>query len=114
LQKQITDQVEKHKLVCNEEDIYSARCGLLHQQMSESNMTKNKEAKEIYYTWGEANQVVLERTIISTGKGDSAVGVKVEDLIMAFRQGMANCISEIENDSNWKKRFDEKVEKLFL
>jgi hypothetical protein len=106
--------IEKYQLPCNEVDIYSARCGLLHQQMSESNLTKGKEAREIYYAWGKANITVLERTIKDSDKCDSAVAVRLEDLVLAFRQGMANCLNEIEKDDNWKKSFDEKVKKLFI
>src|SRR6185369_1844076 len=42
--------LEKYELLCNETDIWSARCGLLHQQISESRLTKSGKAKEIYYS----------------------------------------------------------------
>jgi hypothetical protein len=51
--------LEKYPIACNEIDIYSARCGLLHQHASESDLTRRKMAKEIYYSWGNANIEIL-------------------------------------------------------
>ena len=58
----------KYPLPCDEIDIWSARCGLLHQQMSESDLTKEGKAKEIYYTHGGAKQEVLQLLISFTGE----------------------------------------------
>jgi hypothetical protein len=106
--------IDKYPLTCNEVDIYSARCGLLHQQISESDLTSEKKAKEIYYVWGNASVKLLQDTIDNSNKKDSVVAVKVEDLVWAFRNGMADCMDEINKDGEWRMIFDEKAKKLFV
>jgi hypothetical protein len=106
--------LDKYPITCNEVDIYSARCGLLHQQVSESDLTTEKKAKEIYYVWGNAHVKLLQDTIDNSNKKDSVVAVKIEDLVWAFRQGMADCIDEINRDGEWKTIFDQKANRLFV
>ena len=106
--------LDKYPLPCNEVDLYSARCGLLHQQISKSQLTENKKAREIYYVWGNANLEFLKTAIYDTNKKDDVVAVKVEELFWSFRKGMADCMNEIEKNRDWKEKFDEKANKLFV
>jgi hypothetical protein len=106
--------LEKYPIPCNEIDIYSARCGLLHQQSSESSLTKNNKAREIYYSWGNANIEILQNSIISSSKDTSVVAVKVEDLFWSFRKGTADCLAAINENDNWRGIFQEKCVKMFI
>jgi hypothetical protein len=106
--------LEKYPLPCNELDIYSARCGLLHQQISESDLTADKKAKEIYYAWGNSSVKLLQDSIDNSNKRDIVVAVKFEDLVSAFRLGMADCMDTINKDKQWRARFDEKAKRLFV
>jgi hypothetical protein len=103
--------LKDNNFALNEDDLYSARCGLLHQQTSESTLTITNKASEIYYSWGEVESKGLEFAINNSGK--KAVAVKVEELISAFRIGMANCLNEIYLDPDWRKQFEGRTEKLF-
>ncbi|MBC5774911.1 hypothetical protein H8S95_12615 [Pontibacter sp. KCTC 32443] len=95
----------------NEDDLYSARCGLLHQHISESELTKANKAREIYYVYENAELTILENVIQDSGK--NAVAVRIEDLVSSFRNGMANCMNEIYKNPEWHKQFLAKAEKLF-
>lgn len=106
--------LDKYPMTCNETDIYSARCGLLHQQISESDLTVERKAKEIYYVWGNASVEFLQNTIDVSEKKGSVVAVKVEDLVGTFRRGMADCMDEINNDKQWRMIFDKKAERFFV
>ena len=106
--------LDKYPLNSNEVDIYSARCGLLHQQVSESDLTAEKKAKEIYYVWGNASVKFLQDTIDNSNKRDSVVAVKVEELVSAFRNGLADNMQEINKDNEWRMIFDEKAKRLFV
>lgn len=105
--------LKKYPLPCNETDIYSARCGLLHQQTSKSDLSNKGEAKEIYYTWGNANLEALQYSLSSIGKCDKIVAVKIEDLMWSFRRGMVDCMSEINKNVNWKNIYDAKARNMF-
>jgi hypothetical protein len=106
--------LDRYPLPCNETDIYSARCGLLHQQISESDLTASKKAREIYYVWGNASAKFLQDTIDNSNKKDTVVAVKIEDLVWAFRRGMADCMDDINKDRQWRMTFDEKAKKIFV
>ena len=107
-----TYMLNKYPLPCNEADIYAARCALLHTYTSESDLSKNSQAMELYYVHGPKPIEPLQRAIASSPQTRSRVtAVRVEDLIRSFRNGMADCMSMIRNDSKWEKDFNEKVEK---
>ncbi len=107
--------LEKSTLACNEADIYAARCGLLHTLISESDLSKKNEAKEIYYVYGKKQIEILQQVIDkSIDKQGKVIAVKVEDLVSAFRQGMADCMDKINNDFEWEKQFSEKASKYFI
>lgn len=106
--------LDKYPLTCDEVDIYSARCGLLHQQVSASDLTTGKKAKEIYYVWGNASVKFLQDTIDNSNKKDSVIAVKIEDLVWSFRKGMAECMDEINKDKEWRVSFTEKAKRLFV
>ena len=106
--------LQKYPLQCNETDIYSARCSLLHQQTSESDLTQNNEAKEIYYTWGNANIDILKNAINNSPKQDSSVAIRIEDLFRSFRLGIADCIDAINENEVWRDLFKEKAKRLFI
>ena len=102
--------LSKHPLPCKAVDIYAARCGLLHKQISESDLSITGNAKEIYYSWGNSNHQILENAI----NKPSVVAIKVEDLFWSFRKGFADCRMEIEKDENWERIFTKKAEQLFI
>lgn len=63
--------LEKYPLPCSELDIYSARCGLLHQQINESDLTRAKKAKQIVYSWKGARNKSLKDLRKTLEKGES-------------------------------------------
>lgn len=101
-------------LPCNEIDIYSARCALLHQQTSKSDLTNGGKAREIFYSWGNRKTEDLQIFINDKGRTDEIVVVKLEDLVSAFRKGMADCYDEIQDDSIKFKIFKEEAQKMFV
>lgn len=105
--------LEKYPLPCNEIDIYSARCGLLHQQISESDLSNDGKSREIYYTWGNSHIEVLQYAIANSNKKESVIAVRVEELLESFKKGLEDCRIEIEKDEKWKTNFEEKAKKFF-
>jgi hypothetical protein len=104
--------LDKYKLPCNEIDLWSARCGLLHQQISESNLTDKGLAREVFYCHGGANPLKLEIIISATRR--NAVVVTLEEVIEIFKKGMIDCLAAIAADSNWKNLFNKKLSKYFI
>jgi hypothetical protein len=82
-------------LRCTADDLYSARCALLHSHTAESSDTSKGMARQIwYYGKGKSEDFLIEQI------GDRAdiVAVRVVDLILAFGDGAFRHIEDIAND----------------
>lgn len=100
-------------LKCNESDLYSARCAVLHQFNSESDLSKEGNAREIYYSFGASDLSKLQDWIDTSIKQNKAIAVRVEDLLGQFKKGVANCIIEINNDSEWLQKCKNNTHSVF-
>jgi hypothetical protein len=102
-------------LNCKAIDIYAARCGLLHRQTSESDLSTKNEAKEFYYVHGPEPFEPLDKAIKNTfNTRDKVIAVRIEELITSFRLGMADCMTEIHKDNQWDKEFRDRADKYFV
>ena len=101
-------------LKCNEIDIYAARCGLLHQNISESDLSKAGEAREIFYCWGQSDIRIIEETIKKRKRQDSVVALRIEDLITSLKEAIVLNLEKISTDKDWEKEFQRKGRKYFV
>jgi hypothetical protein len=103
----------KYPMPCSADDIWSARCGMLHKQRSISNKTISGMAKEIQYVFkgysGQKMQLVWD--LVNPGK---TVVISVEDLMWSFRHGIVDCLDEIKKDTEWQRSFEKKAKYLSL
>jgi hypothetical protein len=104
--------LQKHPLPCTAEELYAARCGILHTLTPLSNLTKQKGVRQIAYVWGNAKQKDLEDSI-KILEYPGLVAVHVDDIFSSFRNGFADFIGMLENDPKQKKLFEEKAKKHF-
>lgn len=71
------------RLQCTSVDLYAARCGLLHSYYAESDLSRQRQARQIWYAWGIGSPQSLQRSIDQAGV-DFAVAVHVDELLSAF------------------------------
>jgi hypothetical protein len=81
-------------LPCSAEDLYSARCGLLHNLSSDSNMTKTGAAREIWYAWKPAPLTPLQR-VAALPHAPNPVTMYGDDLVEAFALGLVALEGEL-------------------
>jgi len=74
-------------LACSAEDLYAARCGLLHTYMAESRLSREGKARQIWYAWGDARPEDLQ-AIIDRADVPPAAAVHFDDLSAAFGLGI--------------------------
>lgn len=75
------------RLKCTPEDIYSARCGILHQYSSESDRVKAGSAKKIYYiTYEKEKSKEKKHAIIPDDQ--NIIIIHIEDIIHAFEKSI--------------------------
>lgn len=100
------------KIKCTADELYAARCGLVHTLTPTSSMT-SKGVRKIAYSWGTGENADLERLIKIAGSEESLTSVHLSDLIQAFRNGMADYLEHVRNDPNLMKAFQEKCGEHF-
>ena len=68
------------------EDLYSSRCALVHAYSFDSDQTRRQKARQVYYWWGGANDLLADD--LSTVQSGKAVNVRMEHLLDAFRKAV--------------------------
>ena len=88
-------------LPCTADDLYSARCGLVHSHTPESSSTGKGTARQIWYYGKGASEEHLRNRI-----GDRAdiVAVRFVDLILTFSDGTVRFIEDLALDSQRSKK----------
>jgi hypothetical protein len=99
-------------LACNAEDLYAARCGLLHTYIAESRRSRKGKARQIWYSWGDASADELQ-AIIDVADVPPAVAVHVDDLSAAFRLGIERFKQSTLDDSERANRVYDRAGNFF-
>jgi len=71
------------RLSCSATDLYGARCGLLHDYSSESNLSSNGRAKEIYYALHDEEATQIQRAVVAADCSNAVV-ISIEALTDAL------------------------------
>jgi hypothetical protein len=77
-------------LGCSADDLWAARCGVLHTEAAESRDTDKLKAKKIYYTLGDA--------VCTENKTTDVVIINATTLIKIFFTGAYNFITAVKAD----------------
>lgn len=85
------------RLSCTATDLYGARCGLVHDYSSESNLSSNGRAKEIYYVLHDKEARQIERAIVAADLPNVVV-ISIEALTDAMALALEAFISDLKSD----------------
>jgi hypothetical protein len=77
-------------------DLYAARCAVLHSYTFESRLSRSGQARQIFYTWGEADHTDLQLAVEQGGY--NAVAVHIDWLFEAFIDAIHRFESTIDKD----------------
>lgn len=78
------------KLKCTAEELYAARCGVLHTLTPNSSLSKNKGVRKIAYAWGKAKTETLVESISELSMESEIASIHIDDLFTSFKEGLAN------------------------
>jgi len=92
------------------EDLYAARCAVLHTLTSESDMSRKGNAVQIFYTFGNQKKEGLQDVIEMVGMDHKVI--KIEEFFQGFRNGLANFISEVEHDEGLQRRIFARAQRV--
>jgi hypothetical protein len=108
-----TWMLQKYPLSCTAEELYAARCGILHTLTPDSDLSEKKGINRIMYAWGNALQTDLD-TSIKLLEYPRYVAVHVNDIFLSFKNGFADYLQTLETDKVKKELFYEKANKHFV
>jgi hypothetical protein len=100
-------------LSCTADDLYAARCGLLHTYMAESKSSREGKAKQIFYAWGTADDAILQGRLHSKGLDSIALVIHVDVLFNAFRAGIDCFMGSLTSDQQKAQLVYERARKYF-
>ena len=103
--------LSSNELPCSATDLYAARCGVVHSYSSESRLSRNKEAKEIVYSWGNQSPEPLQKALQRIGH--TAHVIHVETLVNVFKKGVWEFLEEVGKDKNKVSLVVSRASKLF-
>lgn len=89
----VTIYMDPKRLRCSADDLYAARCALLHSGATESRMSREGKASELWYATALKSVPILEDLIHR--KGVDAKVVYITDLVATFADGVIKFADEL-------------------
>lgn len=90
----------------NEEDLYGARCGIVHTYGAESDLSRKNKCKEIVYINGLNH-------LYDPAKHPDLVLLSLNLFIQDFCDAVDKFLADIEKDENLRKRVEDRLPGLF-
>ena len=100
-------------LNCTADDLYAARCGLLHAYTSESRASRAGEAKQIFYAWGTAADGVLQQRLQRVGLDSIATGIHIDTLFDAYQTAIHRFMDTLAQDNKKAQLAYRRADKFF-
>lgn len=102
--QQFIDWVGKYfdldsKLKCTAEDLYGARCGVLHTYSSESGFRRSGKANPVFYCWRNGPSADAQ---IPMPK--NSIEISIEDLFDELRRAVKSFFEDLEHNSELGKK----------
>lgn len=104
---------ESKRLKCTAEELYAARCGIVHTLSSEAHLHRSKSLRRISYAWGNADVQKLQKRIVESGLEDKLVAVHLSDLTEGLRLGTARFFQVVRSDEALQVRIVEKSKAFY-
>lgn len=98
------------RLNCTADDLWAARCGLVHTYGVESRDVIKGNAIPIVYAWGAVSAEELQNVINAAGK--KAKAVHVSDLLAAFTNALARFADDLEKQPQLMQRVLQRSDKF--
>jgi hypothetical protein len=104
---------ESKNISCTSEELYAARCGIVHTLSSQADLHRRKGVRRISYSWGAVEASRLQKRIVDEGLADKLVAVHLSDLTAGLRLGTARFFEDVASDSALQKRILKKSQLFY-
>lgn len=96
-----------NQLGCTAEDLYAARCGLLHSGASESRLSREGKATELWYATSSDRVAWLQK--FASKKGLSVKVLGITELVEAFADGARQFVEDLGADRQREEQVNDRV-----
>jgi hypothetical protein len=93
--------LKHHEMACTAEELWGARCGLLHTGSPEAKVTRKNTGRKVFYITGD--------TIKAHTRNDDEVFIRVADLHSNFIGAIAKFAEHLEDNPDKLKTVDRKL-----
>jgi hypothetical protein len=107
------DLLPESGLNCNADDLYGARCSILHSYTAESTMSNQGMAKMICYAWGTIDESKCQRFIDLSSQKGKAIVMNIDTLNSAFKVGIQRFNKVLSKNSSLSKLVSKRTDKYF-
>jgi len=101
------------RLSCTAEELYAARCGVLHTMTGDADLHAKKPLRRIAYAWGGADARDLAGEVSEAGLSDKLVAIHLTDLTEGLRLGVASFLEEALADPVMAGRLEMRSRRFF-
>jgi hypothetical protein len=100
-------------LKCTAEELYAARCAMLHTMTADSDVHARKRLRVVVYAWGPVPAEALQTAIDGSEAKGRCLAVHLSALTEGARFGCAQMFEDAEGDPRLRARIQSKVDKFF-
>jgi hypothetical protein len=100
------------QLDCTAEELFAARCGVLHALTPDSDLYRQGKVRRIMYASGPAKLESIRR-VATIFEHLDVVGIHIDDLRKAVEDGLSQYLRELAEDEIRKKKVEERATKSF-
>lgn len=101
-------------LRCAPDDLWGARCALLHTFTPDSDLSAKRKARRLCYAWGDASISQLNAAIDGTpALAEKYVGVHVNELFDQLCNGLTRFLGDIDADPELAKRVYDRSKRFY-
>ncbi len=82
------------------DDLWGARCAILHTGTPESDLSRKNKARQILYSWGTADSALSKKVISKSDNPEKYVATTIETLSEALMSALCDLQDIIERDTS--------------
>ena len=100
-------------LNCSANDLYAARCSILHSYTAESILSLEGKAMKIFYAWGTADGSNLQKYIDASSESGKAIVLSIDTLNKSFRIAVKRFNRALNKNRSLSKLVSKRSDKFF-
>jgi hypothetical protein len=101
-------------LNCNAVDLYAARCSILHSYSAQSSLSRKGQARKIYYVWGSADVLELQKYIDMSYESGKTIAVSIDTLNRAFKISVQRFNAALNKNKSLSKLVSARSDKFLV